>query len=172
MSYLDPTSESRKCLNVEPTVGCRGQCLSCDMMRSSFCVVLCGELVNVRLSNISNSSEPREKDTRRTTRVAISYICSYPGQTVALLVLDDGLRRTTRPPASFDSQIYKHHINKPRLVSKLIFFKRFLNFFSTEFQNEWGRKPRRPPPPPRRRTGLILLYRISEVRPLMETMCR
>jgi hypothetical protein len=31
------------------------------MMRSSFCVVLCGEVVNVRLRNISNSYEPQEK---------------------------------------------------------------------------------------------------------------
>jgi hypothetical protein len=30
-------------------------------MRSSFCAVLCGEVVNVRLRNIPNSTEPREK---------------------------------------------------------------------------------------------------------------
>jgi hypothetical protein len=42
-------------------LGCRERCLSCDMMRSSFCVLLCGEVVNVRLRNISNSTEPLEK---------------------------------------------------------------------------------------------------------------
>jgi hypothetical protein len=50
------------------------------MIRSSFCVVLCGEVVNVHLRNISNSTEPREKKIHgRTTRVATPYICSYPG---------------------------------------------------------------------------------------------
>jgi hypothetical protein len=37
-------------------------------------VVLCGELVNLRLRNISNSTEPREKKIHgRTTRVATPY---------------------------------------------------------------------------------------------------
>jgi hypothetical protein len=31
------------------------------MIRSLFCVVLCSEVVNMRLRNISNSTEPREK---------------------------------------------------------------------------------------------------------------
>jgi hypothetical protein len=42
-------------------LGCQERYLSCLMIRSSFCVVLCGELVNVCLRNISNSTEPREK---------------------------------------------------------------------------------------------------------------
>jgi hypothetical protein len=37
------------------------EAVSCLMIRSSFCAVLCGEVVNVRLRNISNSTEPREK---------------------------------------------------------------------------------------------------------------
>jgi hypothetical protein len=50
------------------------------MIRSSFCDVLCGEVVNVRLRNISNSTEPREKKIHgRTTRVVTPYICYYPG---------------------------------------------------------------------------------------------
>jgi hypothetical protein len=80
----------------------------------------------------------------------------------------DATRRdATRPPASFDSQTYIQHINKPRLVSKLICFQTFFELFFTEFQNEGGRKARRPPPP-RRRTGLILLYRTSGERPSSE----
>jgi hypothetical protein len=42
-------------------LGCRERCVSRDMTRSSFCAVLCGEVVNVRLRNIPNSTEPREK---------------------------------------------------------------------------------------------------------------
>jgi hypothetical protein len=41
-------------------------------------------------------------------------------------VLDDGRRRTTRPPRSILR--YIEHMNKPRLVSKLIFFN-FFEFF-------------------------------------------
>jgi hypothetical protein len=69
---------------------------------------------------------------------------------------------TTHTSTNYDlnffqiSQIFVEHINKPRLVSKMIFFD-FLIFFK-ELQNEGGRKPRRPP---RQRTGLILLYIIK-----------
>jgi hypothetical protein len=47
-------------------LGCRERCVSCLMIRSSFCVVLRGEeAVNVRLRNISNSlPNPEKKDTR------------------------------------------------------------------------------------------------------------
>jgi hypothetical protein len=46
------------------------------MIRSSFCVVLCGEVVNVRLRNILNLTEPREKKIhRRTRRVETPYKC-------------------------------------------------------------------------------------------------
>jgi hypothetical protein len=70
------------------------------MIRSSFCVVLCGEAVNVRLRlrNISNSTEPREKKIHgRTTRVATPYICSYPAVVVpSCTVLIDSLRMHLR----------------------------------------------------------------------------
>jgi hypothetical protein len=39
----------------------------------------------------------------------------------------------TRLPASFDYRIYIQHINKPLLVSNLIFFKLF-GFFSRNFK--------------------------------------
>jgi hypothetical protein len=76
---------------------------------------------------------------------------------------------TTRPPASFDSQIYIHTAHQQTTTCfKIDFFQTFFDFFFTEFQNEGGRKPRQPPRrrpprrrPPRRRTGLILLYRMT-----------
>jgi hypothetical protein len=57
-------------------LGCRERFLSCDMMRSSFYVVLCGEVVNVRLRlrNISNSTEPQEKRYTGALRVLRSHI--------------------------------------------------------------------------------------------------
>jgi hypothetical protein len=44
------------------------------MIRSSFCVVLCGEVVNVRLRNISNSTEPREKRYNGALRALRTHI--------------------------------------------------------------------------------------------------
>jgi hypothetical protein len=56
-----------------------------------------------------------------------------------LIIRFNGMPMTvlmTRPPDSFDSKIhiYIQHINKPRLVSKLIFFKPFFEFFSRNFK--------------------------------------
>jgi hypothetical protein len=53
----------------------------------------------------------------------------------------NGRRRTTRPPASFDSQIHQ----QTTTCLKIVFFSNFFEFIFTEFQNEGGRKPRRPP---------------------------
>jgi hypothetical protein len=55
-------------------LGCREQCVSCLMIRSSFCVVSCGEVVNVRLRNILNSTEPREKRYTGALRASRPHI--------------------------------------------------------------------------------------------------
>jgi hypothetical protein len=56
--------------------------ITCDMMRSSFCVVLRGEVVvNGRLAarqHFKLYRTPRKKIHARTTRVAIPCNCSHP----------------------------------------------------------------------------------------------
>jgi hypothetical protein len=55
-------------------LGCQERCMSCLVIISSFCVVLCGELVNVRLRNISNSTKPLEKRYTGTLRALRPHI--------------------------------------------------------------------------------------------------
>jgi hypothetical protein len=66
------------------------------------------------------------------------FVIIYVRQTVLWTTTPD--ERRDSPPRSI-----LRYINKPRLVSKLIFFQTFFESFSTEFQNDGGRKPRLPP---------------------------